>query len=394
MNSLELAKTVEKDVIDLRRAIHQFPELSAQEVETQKKVIKVLEQLEIPYEKVGNTSTIAYIKGTKKGIHKTIALRADIDALPMQEETDITFKSDVDGVSHMCGHDAHTAMLLGAAMLLQTNRDSFCGTVKLFFQEAEEILAGATKIIEAGGMKDVEMIFALHCLEAFYPGEIAVMSGYQLSGGTTINMHWTGVSGHGATPHKSKDSIHAAAVFVSNMQSIVTKNVSPLDVAALSIGKFHGGTVANIISKYTDLALTFRYYKPEVRDAVKKALLEHAKGVSMMYEVDVDVQMDDKVNATYNDPIAVDKVKTAFTKFADSTSLKQYEPIMSSEDFSEYLKHAPGCMAWLGIRNEQQECVYYPHHEKFKIDESALKYGVALLFQIAIDYFADENPIL
>lgn len=392
MNTLESAKQIEDYVIDFRRELHMNPEISEEEFETQKRVLRELDKYGIGYEKVGNTSIIATITGTKEseGQLKTIALRADMDALPMQEETEVPFKSTVKNVGHMCGHDVHTAMLVGCGRLLAENRDTFSGTVKLFFQEGEEKLCGSKHIIEAGGMKDVEMIFALHCMQSIHAGEISITPGYQLSGGDEFEINWTGVSGHGSSPHLAHDSIQAAAVFVADLQGAVTKVVNPLDTAVVTVGKFQGGSVANIIAKYTETGLTFRYFKDHVRKAIHQSVTSHAQCIGEMYGVKADVNIIEKVGALNNDPDVVDFVKQSFAKIVSPEAIKPLPPLMSSEDFSLYLKYAPGAMGWLGIGNEDTECIYYPHHEKFKVDEEGCKYGVALFTQVALDFLNEK----
>lgn len=389
MNSLDLAKQIEQFYLDARHQFHAYPELGGEEVETQKYIIKQLELLGIEYDKVGNTSTIAYINGTKdNGANPTtIAFRADIDALPMQEEGEnVACKSTRDGIAHACGHDAHAAILLGAAKLLKENQDQFNGRIKLFFQEAEETTSGAKKIIEAGGMDDVEMIFALHCLNAFEAGKVSIAEGYQLTGQDLFKINWTGVSGHGSSPHKAKDSLHAAAVFVADVQSAVTKSISPMDTAVVTCGVFQAGTVSNIIPKHTVTKLTFRYFKEDVRKAIHEAVKLHAESIGAMYGVDADVTIRPGVPGTRNDPKAVDIMKESYSKITSPENIIHVDPLLSSEDFSLYLEHAPGAMAWLGIKNEDIEAIYYPHHDKWKIDEEALKYGVAWLYQTALDY--------
>lgn len=386
MDTYILAQSVEDHVIALRRKIHENPEVSEEEFETQALIIEELENLGIPYEKVGITSVVATIEGIKTHSNeKTIAFRADIDALPMQEESGLSFSSKNKGVAHTCGHDAHAAILLGLAKLLVTHRDQFSGKVKLIFQEAEERVCGARKIIDTGILKDVSEIYALHCLNDLKVGTISVTSGNQLSGSDSIKLKWTGVSGHGSQPHLSKDSILAASKFVTCLSDIVVKNVSPIDSAALSVGTFHGGQASNIVSKYCDLGITFRYFNDTVQKAVHKSIYNTAKGIAMMYDLEVDIHIKENVKPLCNHPVATETIKTSYLKLNTQVNIEPYQPLMSSEDFSEYVHTIQGAMLWLGTGNEAIGAIHYPHHEKFIIDESAFKYGVALFMQITLD---------
>lgn len=384
MNSLRIAESVEDYVIEIRRIIHQNPEKSSCEFETQALVIAELEKMGIEYKKVGNTSTIAYIRGELES-DSVIAFRADIDALPMDEQTDVAFKSKNKGLAHMCGHDAHCAMLLGTAKVLNEHRDKLKGEFRLFFQEAEETLSGAHLIIEAGGMDNVDKIYALHCIADFKTGELSVSSGYQLSGSDLITIKWNGVSGHGSTPHKAKDSLQAAATFVANVQTAIYRTINPQHTAVLSCGVFNAGQVANIIPNEANTEFTFRYYQDEAREISHEIIKKTATNIADIFKVTADVIIKPGVKAMYNSEECVEDIKTAFSNITSEDKVIPASPLMSSEDFSKYLEHASGAMAWLGVGNEDIEAIYYPHHDKWKIDEAALKYGVATFFELAIN---------
>lgn len=253
-NILDKAKLNEVYIINFRRDLHENPELSGQEFKTQEKIMKELDKLGIPYKKAGNTSLIATLKGGKSG--KTIALRGDIDALPIKEETDVEFKSKTEGVMHACGHDAHTSMLLGAAKILSEMKDDIKGEIRFFFQEGEETFTGAKKIIEAGGMDGVDACFGMHGMPELEVGYVNIEAGYRMAGCDTIYVKFEGVSGHGSVPHLAKDTIHPACIFVTDLQGIVTKNINAQDPIVLSVGRFVGGTKANVVSKYTEIDIS------------------------------------------------------------------------------------------------------------------------------------------
>lgn len=381
---LDKVIAIEEYIINIRRNLHENPELSGQEFKTQEKIMKELDNLGIPYTKAGNTSLIATLKGGKDG--KTIALRADIDALPITEETDIAFKSKNEGIMHACGHDAHTAMLLGAAKILSEMKNDIPGEVRFFFQEAEETFSGAKKIIEAGGMEGVDACFGMHGMPELETGSVNIEAGYRMAGCDTIYVKFEGVSGHGSVPHKAKDTIHPACIFVTDLQGIVTKNIDAQEPIVISVGKFVGGTKANVVSKYTEIDISMRYFNPEVRKIAHEAIRRHAKAIADAYEIKVDVQIEESALSLYNDEELVaiaDKSATKVFGEGKNISLPKY---MGSEDMPYYFQHAKGIYAFMGYRNEEIEAIYFPHHEKFKIDENYMKYGTALHVQFALDF--------
>ncbi|ACL75385.1 amidohydrolase [Ruminiclostridium cellulolyticum] len=384
LSILDKAKSIEEYIVNFRRSLHKEPELSGQEFKTQEKIMVELDKLGIDYRKAGNSSLIAELKGGKSG--KTIALRGDIDALPIQEETDIEFKSVIPGVMHACGHDAHAAMLLGAAKILSEMKDELSGEVRFFFQEEEETFSGAKRIIEAGGMDGVDACFGMHVLPVIETGNVNVVSGYRLSGCDTIYVKFQGISGHGSAPHLAKDTIHPACIFVTDLQGIITKNVNPQEPVILSVGKFNGGTKANIISKYTDIDISMRYFNTNVRKIVHEAIKRHAKAIADAYEIKVEVIIEESTLSLYNDEDLSVLAEKSATKVFGEGHILPVSKQMASEDMSYYFEKAKGVYAILGYKNEDKGCIYPPHHEKFKLDEDCLKYGTALHVQFALDF--------
>lgn len=387
MSVLEKSKSLEDYIIAFRRELHQEPELSGKEYKTQEKIIRELEKLGIPYEKAGNTSVIAVLKGAKGG--KTVALRGDIDALPIKEETKVDFSSKIPGMMHACGHDGHAAMLLGAAKILSEMKDQLSGTVKFFFQEGEETFSGAKKIIEAGGMEGVDACFGMHLMPGLETGYVDITEGYRMAGCDTIYVKFEGVSGHGSMPHLAKDTVHPACLFAIDLQGIVTKSVNAQDPLVLSVGKFVGGTKANIVSKYTELDISMRYFSPEARDIAHSAIKRHARAIADAYELKVDVDIEESAISLYNDEeISQTAKKSAERVFGKDRNISTPR-LMGSEDMPYYFQLAKGAYAFLGYRNEEKEAVYFPHHERYKIDEDALKYGTALHVQFVLDFLND-----
>lgn len=388
-NMLEKAKAVEEYVIAFRRDLHEHPELSGQEVETQKKIMKELDDMGIPYRKVGSTSLIATIKGGRPG-DKTVALRADTDALPVKEESGVEFSSKNEGVMHACGHDAHTAMLLGAARILSGMKDEIPGEIRLFFQEGEETFSGARKIVAEGGMEGVDAAFGMHGMPSIEAGYASIMPGYRMAGADTIYVRFEGVSGHGSAPFKAKDTIHPASTFVVDLQSIVTKNIDPQEPIVLNVGKFTGGTKANIVAKFTELEITMRYFSPDARKIAHDGIRRHARAIGEAFEIKVDVEIEESTVSMFNDPELTELADKAFAKVAGEGRNVELRRQMGSEDMPYYFQEAKGVYALLGYENKEQGAVYFPHHEKFKIDEDYMKYGVALHVQFALDYLGSD----
>lgn len=383
-NILEKAKSIEEYIVNFRRDLHENPELSGQEFKTQEKIMKELDKLGIPYRKAGNASIIATLKGGKSG--KTIALRGDIDALPVKEETNVEFESKTPGVMHACGHDAHASMLLGAAKILSEMRDEIPGEIRFFFQEGEETFSGAKKIIEAGGMDGVDACFGMHGMPELETGYVNIQPGYRMAGCDTIYVKFEGVSGHGSVPHLAKDTIHPACTFVTNLQGIVTKNINAQEPIVISVGKFVGGTKANIVAKYTEIDISMRYFNPQVREIAHEAIKRHAKAIADAYELKADVRIEESALSLYNDDelaLLADRSATKVFGEGKNRTLPKY---MGSEDMPFYFQLAKGVYAFMGYRNEEKEAIYFPHHEKFKIDEDYMKYGTALHVQFALDF--------
>lgn len=381
---LDRVKKVEEYIINFRRLLHEEPELSGKEVKTQEKIIAELDKMGLPYKKVGNTSLIVTLRGDRLG--KTIALRADIDALPIQEEADVEFISKNAGVMHACGHDAHTAMLLGAAKVLVEMKDKIAGEIRFFFQEGEETFTGAKKIVEAGGMEGVDACFGMHGMPDLETGYINIEPGYRMAGCDSIYVNFEGVSGHGSVPHLAKDTIHPACIFVLDLQGIVTKNINSQKPIVLSVGRFDGGTKVNVVAKYTQVEITMRYFDSEIREIAHNAIRRHAKAIADAYQIKIDVSIEEGAPSLYNDEeLAILADKSAAKVFGEGKklSLPKY---MGSEDMPYYFKHAKGVYAFIGYKNREREAIYFPHHEKFKIDEDYMKYGAAMHVQFALDF--------
>lgn len=388
MNFIDEVKKIEEKMIQSRRYLHQYPELSGEEFETQKYIIKRLDELDIPYRKVGTTSLVAEITGGKSG--KTVALRADIDALPIKENSGASYSSKKEGLMHACGHDAHTAMLLAAAEMLKNLQSKLSGNVRFIFQEAEETFTGAQKLVADGGMDKVDAVFGLHGMPIDV-GTYDLNPGYRMAGADTIYLNFEGISGHGSSPHLAKDTILPAAEFVTQLNGMVTKFVDAQSPFVVSVGKFEGGTKANIIAKYSELEITMRYLEEETRQKMHEKMRELADGIAKIYEVKVDLEIEESTISLRNDE-EVTRIANESAKKVFGPNKKVHGPVlMGSEDMPYYFEEAPGAYAWLGYANEEKDTVYFPHHEKFNIDEDYMAFGAALHAQFAWDYLKKKN---
>ena len=329
MNFIDKVKNVEEKIIEMLRHLHENPELSSQEFETQKYIMKQLDELGIPYEKVGTTSLVGHIKGSKPG--KTVALRADIDALPIIEQSGASYSSKNEGVMHACGHDGHTAMLLGAAKMLTDVKDELKGEVRLLFQEAEETFSGAKKIVADGGMDGVDAVFGMHGMP-IETGYYDMTPGYRMAGCDTIYVKFAGVSGHGSSPHLAKDTVLPAAEFVTQLNSMITKFVNSQSPVVLTVGKFVGGTKANIVSKYSKLDISMRYLEEDTRRIIHKKLKDLAEGLAKIYDISVDVEIEESTISLNNDTEIAETADKAAIKVFGADRNVNGPILMGSED--------------------------------------------------------------
>ncbi|MFD1361897.1 amidohydrolase [Lentibacillus salinarum] len=385
---LDMAKEMDEELIDFRRKLHRDPELSEEEFKTQEKIIEKLEAFGIAYEKVGKTSTIATIKG--KGPGKTVALRGDIDALPIQEDLGLDFESKNEGVMHACGHDGHATMALGAAKILQDMKYEFNGEVRVFFQEAEETFKGAEKIVADGGMKGVDAVFGTHNYPTLPSGTFFAGAGDMLSGCDTIYVTFTGESGHGGTPQLGKDSFTPGAQFALDLQHIIAKNTDSRTPVVLNVGRFTSGSKANIVPRETSIDISMRYFDMETREVVHESIKRHAKALADMYEIDADVTIEQSTLPTINDEKLADIAANAGKTVFGEDQFRKMDRVMNSEDFSYYTEEAPGVYGIIGAYNEAKGTVYSPHNDRYQLDESILVLGTAWHVAFATAFLQED----
>lgn len=384
MNIKELAKKYEQYTIDMRREFHMYPELSMQEVRTAKRIKEELTKMGIPFESVGQSGVVATIKGNGEG--KTIALRADIDALEVTQVRDVPYKSKTEGVMHACGHDAHGAMLLGAAQVLNEIKDDFKGNVKLMFQPAEEIAQGAKALIEAGALDGVDEVFGMHVMGNFPTGKIGVGEGPRMASADKFTITVKGVGGHGSMPHLGVDALVAASAIVMNLQTVVSRELTPMESAVVSIGKIVSGSRFNVIADEAIMEGTTRCFSYEVREQLPAAMERIIKSTAASYRAEAELEYDFLTAPTINNPESTERAREAIVKIMSEDALIEMPKMLGSEDFSEYLAKVPGTFAIVGTASEEKDTCYANHHPMFDIDEDMLVNGVALHAQYAFDY--------
>ena len=395
MDILTEAKRAEPEIIKTRRALHQHPELAYHEENTSKLIAERLESLGIQTKKgVGGTGVLGTLKGAKKG--RVVALRADMDGLPVQEMSDVEFRSEAPGAMHACGHDTHMAMLLGAARILAENRRELSGTVKFLFQPAEEHggRGGALPMIEEGVMKDpkVDYVFGLHISNNQKSGEVGVREGSFMAAPDTFKVKITGRGGHGSAPHETVDPVYVAAHVILALQGVSARMINPIRPFVITVGSVHSGTKENIIPDEAFLEGTIRTLDEETRKLAKKKVDAVAKGVSRSFGASAEVEFEqDAYPVTVNDPKTTREAMRVLRKIP-GLKVKEVDPVLGGEDFSRFLQKAPGTFYFLGTNNPAKGCVYPNHSSKFKVDEDVLKVGAASLALLAFEFGNPKGP--
>ncbi|MBV9148911.1 MAG: amidohydrolase [Candidatus Eremiobacteraeota bacterium] len=370
-------------VVELRREIHRHPELGFQEHKTAEVVERELDSLGIEHRRVAKTGVVAFIRGSEAG--PVVGLRADMDALPITEESGEPFTSENSGVMHACGHDAHTAMLLGAARILQAQRDQLSGTVVCLFQPAEEGPGGALPMIEAGVLDDppVSAIAMLHVDPRLETGTIGITAGAIQAATDEFAIEVIGRGGHGAHPHLAADAIPAAAAMVLGMQNIAARETDPLKSVVVSIGTIEGGYRNNIIADHVKLTGTFRSHDVDVRDSLEARARRILEGIARAYGVEVRFTVDHGYPPVVNNA-ALARDFADYMRAHANIRLVAPAPTMGGEDFAYYAQRIPGLAIRLGIRDEAKGTTVAGHSSHFRVDEDALPIGVETLVKFAI----------
>lgn len=371
-------------VINLRRYFHENPELSWEEVNTSKRIRKELEEMNIPYELVKDIGVIGHIKG--KGEGKRLGIRADIDALPVKEETGLSFASKNEGVMHACGHDAHISILLGAAKILNELKDEFKGEILIIFQPAEEYIqdSGAKYLSQVPEIKSLDRIIGLHIWGDIDSGSASLNEGPIMASADTFDIYIKGISGHGASPHKSIDPIVAGSMVVNALQTIVSRENDPLEPQVISVTAFNSGNSKNVIPETAHLEGTTRSFNNDLRSKYKSEMQRVLEGVAIATRAEIKLDYHDGTPATVNEKESTEMgIEVAKEVFKDGF-IEDYPQLMGGEDFAKYLLNIPGCFLLLGGAGKKGKIAQ--HNEKFDIDEDALKLGVEYFVKYAIKY--------
>ncbi|WP_454193062.1 M20 metallopeptidase family protein [Paenibacillus sp. Marseille-Q7038] len=382
---------VEK-ISEWRQHLHQHPELSFKEFKTSQYIYDTLSTFpNLELTRPTPTSVVATLVGSA-GDGKTIALRADMDALPIQEETNVDFKSVNDGVMHACGHDTHVAMLLGAASVLSGMKDKLAGTVKFIFQHAEEqVPGGAQELVDAGVLKDVDQIFGIHIIPRLKTGSLGIVkTGYTTTAADGFFLKIQGKGSHASTPELSIDPIVVGSHMVMALQSIVSRNVPASEMAILSIGEFHSGQAANIIADTATLSCSIRTTNEEIRNLMEKRVREIVDYVAAAHGATVELDYVRGYSAVYSTPELAEFAYQSATKVLGEDLVYESPMLMASEDFSAYTKVIPGCFMLLGGGLEEEGCGYMNHHPKFRVMEEALVNGTKVEVQLILDLLGQE----
>ncbi|HQA59817.1 MAG: amidohydrolase [Tepidanaerobacter sp.] len=378
------AEKLYPEAVKMRRDFHRHPELGFKEVRTAKVVADYLRALNLEVtEGVGKTGVVAVLSGDQAG--KTVALRADMDALPIQEETGLDFASEIPGVMHACGHDGHTAMLLQVAKLLSSMKSRLKGRVKFIFQAAEELShGGATLMCQEGAVDDVDAIFGLHIWPTLETGHIGVLSGPMMASADYGYVTVKGKTGHGSQPHKAVDACVVAAQAILGIQTVVSRQIDALDPAVISIGSISGGTAANVIADEVKFAFTVRALSKENREKVPVLVERTIKGITESAGATYEFNYDYCLPPVINDSKAVALVEEVGKQLlGEDKVIRLSKPVMGSEDFSFFQEKVPGAYFFLGGKNEEKGIVPLAHNSKYNFDEDAMLTGISMMAAIA-----------
>ncbi|WP_036816181.1 M20 metallopeptidase family protein [Pontibacillus yanchengensis] len=380
--------TIESDIIRIRRSLHKNPELSNEEFATSALVQETLTEYGIEYRTgFANTGVLGIIKGNKPG--KTVALRADMDALPIQETNTHDYISETSGKMHACGHDAHTAMLLATGYTLQNMRDYIEGTVLLVFQPAEENspTGGSQQMMDDGVFDEFtpDVIFGQHVWPSLPVGEIGVRDGAMMGASDRFTVTIKGRGGHASMPQDGNDAIIISNQIISSLQTIVSRNVNPIESAVVTIGSINGGYRYNVIPDKVTLEGTVRTYKPEVKEKVKQRFHTIVQQTVEAFEGEVEIEYLDGYPATINTPKWAQQARHSAQKLLGEASTPNLDPVMAGEDFARFLEHYPGAFIWLGTQIEDKQEQKPLHDPAFKLNEKALPIGSSYMVNLAID---------
>ncbi len=374
-----LAHEVFPYVVEMRRDFHRNPEPSFEEFRTTDRIAEELDKMGIPYRRFEPSGLVGDIVGDKPG--KCIFLRADIDALSVKEESGVEFASEREGFMHACGHDTHAAMLLGAAKVLNSIKDELCGTVKVLFQPAEELAMGAKHIIAQGAIEGADAGFGMHIFAQQPVGQLGITSGVIHPAADYYKLDVHGVTSHGALPDEGVDATVAAAAIVMNLQTISSREFSPLEPVVVTVGTLHSGQRFNVISNHAELEGTVRLFNEELHQKIPGMMARIAENTAAAFRCTAELDYQFKSDMLVNDEAMTELARGAALKVAGEEHIAPIRRSMGGEDFSAYTHIVPCAFVALGGGGEAPQ-----HSEKFCIDESAFETGVAMYAQVAVDF--------
>lgn len=391
MNYFKLeAKKVKNELINLRREFHKHPEIGMEEYNTSKLIKDFLAKEGIGFTIIAKTGICGVIIGEKdKPSDRVIALRADMDALPIEDKKNCSYASKVKGKMHACGHDAHMAILLMTAKLLNENKCMFSGIVKLIFEPAEETIGGSRIMIEEGVLENpnVDVICGLHVEETLEYGKVMVKAGVVNAASNPFKITIKGFGGHGAYPHTTVDPIVIASNVVTALQNIISREINPTNSALLTVGSIHGGTAPNIIPEQVELKGIIRTFNKDDRIFIKKRLVDVVEGICRLSRGDCNIEIEESYPSLHNDEFMTDLFKDiAVEILGEENVVTQKSPKMGVESFSYFANERPAVFYFLGVGNKEKNIIYPAHSSLFDIDENSLILGVALQCQLAIKY--------
>jgi amidohydrolase len=381
------AEALRDELIARRRDLHMHPELAFEEFRTAGIVAKELGELGLEVQTgVGKTGVVAMLEGDKDG--PTVLVRADMDALPIVEENQVSYASQTPGKMHACGHDGHTTIALGVAKLLSQNRDKIAGRIKFVFQPAEEIVGGARAMIADGVLTDPrpDVTLGLHLWNSMPFGTLGVGDGPVMAGSSVFTLKLIGKGGHAASPHQSVDPVVCAAQIITAFQTIVSRNQDPLDSAVISVTWLHAGTAFNIIPQDVELRGTMRFFRLEARELVERRMAEIADGIASAMGCIAEMHIEHNVLPVVNNPEVTGRMRELFRQFVGDAGLNTNERTMGAEDVGLFMDDIPGTYFFLGAAVPNQDAYYGHHHPRFDFDENALPLGVALLSAAVAEY--------
>ena len=378
---------------DLRRHFHAHPEVSLQEYETCKKIEGELDSMGIPHKRIGETGVYGWIDGKKAGDGVTVALRADIDALAMEDLKEVPYHSQNAGVCHACGHDAHPATLLTAAKILKAKENEFSGQVRLFFQQAEEIGQGARQFVQAGLLDGVTRVFGAHVTSHLDSGKISLTAGPQNASCDYFKIQIHGKGAHVSTPQLGVDALYIASQIVVQLQTIVSRNTDPLETVVVGVGKLQAGTQYNIVAEHAVLEGTTRSFLPEVRKFTNDRVVRIAKETAALYGAEAEVEFLDFAAPLVNDAKAVEEVTAVTAEFLPREDIiSDFQKALGADDFADYLAVTRGMYAFVGTRNSKDPHTAVAHHHGlFDVDEEALLISCNVYVDYAL-WVLNEKP--